>query len=75
VQEEADAVLHAQLPQFGAQRNQVVVMHPDEIVGLEQRRRGGGKRGIDAQIALEGVAPEFEQAESIVEAATARLLA
>ena len=49
VQEEADAVAHAEPAQFLGQREQMVVMHPDQIVLAQQpgqrlRRTGGSPR-------------------------------
>ena len=43
VQEEADAVAHAQLPQRLGQRDQVIIVHPDQVVRPQQRRQGGGE--------------------------------
>ena len=39
VQEEAQARLHAQSTQLAAQRDQMVVVDPDEVVRPDQRRQ------------------------------------
>ena len=36
VQEEPDAIAHTQQPQFLGQREQVIVVHPDQIVCPQQ---------------------------------------
>ena len=38
MQEEADALRHAQRAQTAAQRNQVIVVHPDQIIRTQQPR-------------------------------------
>ena len=52
VQEEADPVLHAQLAQLPGQRDQVVVVHPDQVVGLDQRRQRLGEPPVHPLVAL-----------------------
>ena len=44
VQEEADAVAHAQPAQFLAQREQVVIVHPDQVVVAQQPASASANR-------------------------------
>ena len=45
VQEEADAVGDTEGAQFGGQGNQVVVVHPDQVVRAQQRQQRVGETG------------------------------
>ena len=56
VQEEADRLRRIQPAQFLAERDQMVVMDPDEILRRQHRRQSARKHPIDAQIAGE-IAP------------------
>ena len=49
---EADAIAHAKIAQLAGQRDQVIVMHPDDVVGLEQRQQGVGELLVDPAITL-----------------------
>jgi hypothetical protein len=51
VEEESDRVGHAQLAQFPAERDQVVVVDPDQVVGPQQRRKRGGEATVDPGVA------------------------
>ena len=42
-------LLHAALAQLAGQRDQVVVVHPDEVVMLQQRRQLLGEQRVDAR--------------------------
>src|SRR5579862_4085412 len=52
MQKEADGSLETQLPQVAAQRNELVVMHPDGIRGLEDLEQLAGKLRIDGLVSL-----------------------
>ena len=67
MQEKADPVLHAQLAQFLGQRDQVIVVHPDQVVGLDQRRQHARQIFVDRDIALELLAMKFDQAELVMQ--------
>ena len=56
VQEEADRLHRVQPAQFLAERDQMVVVDPDEILRRQHRSQGARKHPIDAQIACE-IAP------------------
>ncbi len=53
VQEKADRVGDTRVTQLRRERDQVVVVHPDDVIGLQERCQPGRKGGIDAPIALE----------------------
>jgi hypothetical protein len=53
VQEIADAVAMAAVAQHLRQRNEMIVMHPDDVVGLQQIGELVGKVRVDAAIAAE----------------------
>ena len=48
VQVEADRVLHPEPAQLGGERDQVVVVHPDDVVGAQQRLQQRGEPPVDA---------------------------
>ncbi len=56
VQEEADRVGDPLGAQAGRECQQLVVVHPDQVVGAHQRHQGGGEAFVDRAIAG-GVAP------------------
>ena len=49
MKEEPDAVFDAHGAQFGCHGHQLVVMDPDEVVGLQQRQEGLGEGAVDAR--------------------------
>ena len=64
VQEETDRALHAELAQPAAERNQVIVVHPDDVARLEQRRELLRERAIHVLVGfvlLGRVAHAFEE--------------
>ena len=67
VQEEAERRRHAEPAQLGAQGDEMVVMHPDQIVALQHRRELSREARIDAEIAGEIGAPEIDEVGPIVE--------
>lgn len=48
MEEETDAVFHAQAPQFAGEGNQVVVMHPQVIIFADQGAQALGEMGVYA---------------------------
>ena len=48
MQEKSDPVCGSGAAKLLGHRDQVVVMHPDEVVRLEQGRECVGEQGIDA---------------------------
>ena len=58
VQEEAHPVREAEPPQFLGEGNQVVIVRPDHVVGLDQGGEPAGELRVDAPIA--GVIPAVE---------------
>ena len=49
VKEEANAIVHAQRTQFQAEREQVVVVYPNDVVGVQQRTSAAAKRRLTAR--------------------------
>ena len=49
------------------QAQQVIVMHPDQVVGAHQRRQAGGEQVVDPAVALEFRPLEMPQADLIVQ--------
>ncbi len=64
VEEETDAVGDAELAQLLTEWDQMVVMHPDEIIGLDQGCEYFGEAPIDIGIDARRIAPIFHQAEA-----------
>src|SRR5690606_1191365 len=46
----ADAVGHAEGAQLSGEGDQVIIVNPDEVVGADQSRYGGGEAAVDAQV-------------------------
>ena len=57
----------AALPQRLGQRHEVVIVHPDDVVGLQHLVEFGGEMLIDAEIAAEVAAGEFRQVQPVME--------
>ena len=53
MQEKPDRLPAIELAQCGAERDQVIVVDPDEIVRPQHRRQGAGEGAVDPQIAGE----------------------
>ena len=66
VQEEPNRVLRPQPPQLRCERQQVVVVHPDEVVAAQQRLQLFGEPPVDADIALKEARLELRQVQAIV---------
>ncbi len=67
VQKEADAVANAQLPTGLGEGDQMVVVDPDDVVGLEQRLQLFGKHRIDPAIAVIFLAVVARQVDAVME--------
>jgi len=67
VQEKADALRAAQRAQLGRQRDQVVVVHPDHVIGLEQRQQLAREHLVHAPVALDVAGVEVGQVQAVVE--------
>ena len=67
MKEEADLVGVAALAQRLGQRNQVIVVHPDYVVGTQQLLEISGEKFIDANIAAEIAAREFGKVEPVMQ--------
>ena len=61
VQEEADAGLDALFAEQRRQRDQVVVVHPDEVVVAHHGRQSAGEASIDSLVHAIGVASVVDQ--------------
>ncbi len=66
VQEKADGVLGAEPAQLGGEGKQVVVMHPDQVVGAQKRAQLFRQAAVDPDIALEKTRLELCQVQAIV---------
>ena len=66
VQEESDAVLDAEAAKLGGERNQVIVLNPDDVVGLQLRGEHAGEERIDAEIAGDVLVLEVGEIEPVV---------
>ena len=67
VEVEAGRVAQAALPQAPRQAHQVVVMHPDPVVRLEQRRQVLGEAPVHPAIGLQILAAEGHQVREAVQ--------
>jgi hypothetical protein len=67
VQEKADPRLDAELAQLLAERDQMIVVHPDQIVVAQIRVQLFGKQLIDPPIADVPVAIEAREVEAVME--------
>ena len=67
VEEEADRVLDAATTQCFGQRNEMIVVNPDRVVGLKQRLELARKPLVDVDIALIETGIELRQIEAVVE--------
>ena len=67
MQEKADPVTDAAFPQPLAEREQMIVVHPDQVVRLDQRLQRLGKARIDALIALREAAFELGDVDPVME--------
>ncbi len=71
----AESLTRAGVAQAGAQRNQVVVVHPHEIVGAQHRLKPGGELAIDAQVGRVLRVDEAELVDEVVEERPERAVA
>ena len=53
MQEKADAVAVTPVAQHFCKRNEVIVVHPDDVVGLQQIVQFVGEMRVDAPVAAE----------------------
>ena len=67
MQVEADAVLHAQHAQLDRQRDQVVVVDPDDVVGPQHRLQQRGEAPVHTDVLLEIARFELRKVEAVVE--------
>ena len=67
MQKEADTIIDAALAQFAGQRQQVVIVDPDDIVRFNQRQQFIRQGRINALIALPGFTLKINQVKTIVE--------
>ena len=64
---EPDAVVVPACPEHLGKRHQVVVMHPDEVVGLQDLFELGREMLVDAHVAREIAAREFREVEAVMQ--------
>jgi hypothetical protein len=67
VEEEADRVLDPLPAQVAAERDQVIVLDPDQVAGLDQGREGLGEAAVDPRIALAERPVVGGQVDAVVE--------
>ena len=75
VQEEADRCFIPIGAQLARQRNQVVVVDPDHVVGLQERSQLAREQGVDPLVAGEVAASKSDQAEPEMEQRPQHLVA
>jgi len=75
MQEEAERLRQSGLPEAGAERNQVEIVNPDDVVGVEQRRKLACEVVVDAEVGVELWPLEFEEPRPIVEEGPKRVVA
>jgi hypothetical protein len=66
VQEKTNPLGHVACPQFVAQRDQVVVVHPDQVIALEQGNQLFGELPVDLKIARRVLLAERSQVEPVM---------
>ena len=66
VKEKADRVAVAARPELASKQHQMIVVHPDDIVVLEQRAQAIGEHAIDAHVAAGVGAGIFLQVDAVV---------
>jgi hypothetical protein len=66
MEEEPDRLHDPEPTQFLADRNQVVIVHPDYIARLQQVLQGLGKLHVDAAIGVVGFAGEVHQVQPVM---------
>ncbi len=67
VKEEADRIVEAPRPQLARQGDQVIVVDPDHVVGLEQLRQMVREERVDPQVAREVRSAELGEVDAVVE--------
>jgi hypothetical protein len=67
MQEKADGVGHTQIAQAASERQQVIVVHPDDVVRANHRDEASRKRFVDAQIPRVVLALEVREIVPVVE--------
>ncbi len=67
MQEEANLVVDAALAQFAGERQQMVIMDPQNIVFFDQRQQLVRQQRVDFLIAIPGFALEIDQIKTVVE--------
>ena len=67
VDEKADLVVVAAIAQRLGQRNQMIVVHPDHVVGPQQFFKMRGEILVDAEITAEVAAREFGKIEPVMQ--------
>ena len=67
VQEKADAIVDAELAQCASERDEMIILYPNQIIRLDQRREHGSEAAVDREISLRGVAAIFDQPQPEME--------
>ena len=66
VEEKADRVAMAARAQLASQQHQMIVVHPDDVVLVEQRAQSIGEHAVDAHVAAGVGARVFLQVDPVV---------
>ncbi len=66
MQEEADAVGDAEIAQLRRQRDQVIIVNPDQVVRLDHRQKMLCKQAIDPEITRHVLAGVVDQVEPVM---------
>ena len=67
VQEKADRLAHAELAQRGAERDQLIVVHPDRVAVAQQRAQPAREDMVDLEIAVIFAPLIFDEPHAVVE--------
>ena len=63
---EPDAVAASHGPQLGGERDQVIIVHPDHVVGFEQRLQPAGKHLVHPPVAGSKAGVEIREVEPVM---------
>jgi hypothetical protein len=67
VEEEADRARYVELPEIGGEGNELIIVHPDRVVGLKQRRHLLRETLVDAEVDGFGAGAEVGDVKPVVE--------
>lgn len=66
VKEETDFVANAARAKFGAQRNQMIIMHPEKVAPVQIGRQDVGEASVNSPVSFRGLEREMREIEAIM---------